>query len=197
MIDYISGRIAELNPTRIVIENSGIGYAMEISLQTYTAMEKKSEATIFVQTQINPRDGTSVDYGFAGKEERALFRLITSVSGTGAASARMVLSSMSAEEFERAILSEDINRIKSVKGIGIKTAQRLILELKDKIVKGDGKAEVEIFKAVDNQTVEEATQALIMLGFSRPHIAKALQKITSKNPEAKVEELIKEALQIL
>jgi len=197
MIDYISGRIAELNPTRIVIENSGIGYAMEISLQTYTAMEKKSEATIFVQTQINPRDGTSVDYGFAGKEERALFRLITSVSGMGAASARMVLSSMSAEEFERAILSEDINRIKSVKGIGIKTAQRLILELKDKIVKGDGKAEVEIFKAVDNQTVEEATQALIMLGFSRPHIAKALQKITSKNPEAKVEELIKEALQIL
>jgi Holliday junction DNA helicase RuvA len=197
MIDYISGRIAELNPTRIVIENSGIGYAMEISLQTYTAMEKKSEATIFVQTQINPRDGTSVDYGFAGKEERALFRLITSVSGMGAASARMVLSSMSAEEFERAILSEDINRIKSVKGIGIKTAQRLILELKDKIVKGDGKAEVEIFKTVDNQTVEEATQALIMLGFSKPHIAKALQKITSKNPEAKVEELIKEALQIL
>lgn len=197
MIDYISGRVVELYPTRIVIENSGIGHAMEISLQTYTALENKSEATVFVQQQVNPRDGTSVDYGFADKEERALFRLITSVSGMGAASARMVLSSMSTEEFERAVLSEDINRLKSVKGIGVKTAQRLILELKDKIVKGDGKSAEEIFKAIDNQIVEEATQALVMLGFNKSAVTKALQKIASKKPEAKVEELIKDALQIL
>jgi len=197
MIDYISGRIAELSPTRIVIDNAGIGHAMEITLQTYTAVEKKSEVQIFVQSQVNPRDGIQVDYGFATKDERALFQLITSVSGMGAASARMVLSSMSSEEFQRAILAEDINRIKSVKGIGLKTAQRLILELKDKISKGEALPETEIFKTVDSQAVEEATQALIMLGFAKPAVAKALQKITAKNPDAKVEELIKAALQIL
>lgn len=197
MIDYISGRIAELSPTRIVIDNGGIGHAMEISLQTYTAVEKKGEAQIFVQSQINPRDGIQVDYGFATKDERALFQLITSVSGMGAASARMVLSSMSSEEFQRAILSEDINRIKSVKGIGLKTAQRLILELKDKISKGEAVPETEIFKTVDSQAVEEATQALIMLGFAKPAVAKAIQKITAKNPDAKVEDIIKSALQIL
>ena len=197
MIDYISGRIAELSPTRIVIDNAGIGHALEISLQTYTAVEKKSEARIYVQSQINPRDGIQVDYGFANKDERALFQMITGVSGMGAASARMVLSSMSSEEFQRAILAEDINRIKSVKGIGLKTAQRLILELKDKITKGEAIPEGEIFKAVDNQAVEEATQALVMLGFAKPAVAKALQKITTKNPEAKVEDLIKAALQIL
>jgi len=197
MIDYISGRIAELSPTRIVIDNAGIGHAMEITLQTYTAVEKKSEVQIFVQSQVNPRDGIQVDYGFATKDERALFQLITSVSGMGAASARMVLSSMSSEEFQRAILAEDINRIKSVKGIGLKTAQRLILELKDKISKGEALPETEIFKTVDSQAVEEATQALIMLGFAKPAVAKALQKITAKNPDSKVEELIKAALQIL
>lgn len=197
MTDFISGRIAELTPTRIVLENAGIGYAMEISLQTYSAMENKSEGKIYVQSQVNPRDGSSVDYGFSSKDERALFQLIIGVSGMGAASARMVLSSMSTEEFERAILSEDINRIKAVKGIGIKTAQRLILELKDKLAKGGAKAPDEIFKTVDNQAVEEATQALVMLGFNKAAISKALQKITAKKPDAKVEELIKAALQLL
>ncbi|MCR5560828.1 MAG: Holliday junction branch migration protein RuvA [Bacteroidales bacterium] len=198
MIDYIKGKISELTPTRIVLENAGIGYAMEISLQTYSAMENKGEGVIYIQKQVNPRDGSDVDYGFATKDERALFQLITGVSGMGAASARMVLSSMNSDEFQNAILSEDINRIKSVKGIGLKTAQRLILELKDKIFKGEGMpAESEIFKTVDNQAVEEATQALVMLGFAKPAIAKAIQKITAKNPDARVEEIIKSALQIL
>ena len=154
MIDYIKGKISELTPTRIVLDNAGIGYSLEISLQTYSAMENKAEATVYVQKQVNPRDGTDIDYGFATKDERALFQLITGVSGMGAASARMVLSSMSSEEFQTAILSEDLNRIKSVKGIGLKTAQRLILELKDKIVKGDAAVQTEIFKTVDNQAVE-------------------------------------------
>ena len=198
MIDYVKGKIAELTPTRIVLDNAGIGYAMEISLQTYSAMENKTEATVYIQKQINPRDGIDVDYGFATKDERALFQLITGVSGMGAASARMVLSSMNSDEFQKAILSEDINRIKSVKGIGLKTAQRLILELKDKIVRGDGEAApTELFKAVDNQAVEEATQALVMLGFAKPAIAKAIQKILDKKPDSKVEEIIKTALQIL
>ena len=198
MIDYIKGKISELTPTRIVIDNSGIGYAMEISLQTFSAMENKAEGTIYVQKQVNPRDGSDIDYGFASKEERSLFQLITSVSGMGAASARMVLSSMTSEEFQTAILSEDINRIKSVKGIGLKTAQRLILELKDKIVKGEAEAvQTEIFRTVDNQAVEEATQALVMLGFTKPAISKAVQKILEKKPDSKVEEIIKAALRML
>ena len=198
MIDYIKGKISELTPTRIVLENAGIGYAMEISLQTYSAMENKTEGTIFVQKQVNPRDGSDIDYGFATQDERALFQLITGVSGMGAASARMVLSSMSSDEFQKAILAEDINRIKSVKGIGLKTAQRLILELKDKISKGEGEgAPAELFRAVDNQAVEEASQALVMLGFNKPAVSKAVQKILEKKPDAKVEEIIKAALQML
>ena len=198
MIDYIKGKISELTPTRIVLENAGIGYAMEISLQTYSAMENKTEGTIFVQKQVNPRDGSDVDYGFATQDERALFQLITGVSGMGAASARMVLSSMNSEEFQKAILAEDINRIKSVKGIGLKTAQRLILELKDKISKGGVEgAPTELFKAVDSQAIEEASQALVMLGFNKPAVSKAVQKIVEKKPDAKVEEIIKAALQML
>lgn len=197
MIDFISGKIAELSPTRVVIENGGIGYAMEISLQTYSSIENKSEGTIYVKSQVNPRDGSQTDYGFATKDERTLFELITGVSGMGAASARMVLSSMTTDEFQKAILSEDLNRIKSVKGIGLKTAQRLILELKDKVAKGEAIQDVEIFKITDNQAVEEASSALVMLGFNKPAVAKAIQKILRKKPDAKVEEIIKEALQIL
>ena len=197
MTDFISGKIAELSPTRVVIENNGIGYAMEISLQSYSALEKAVEATVFVESKVNPRDGSRVDYGFAGKEERAFFQLITGVSDMGAASARMLLSSMSTEEFEKAILSEDINKLKSVKGIGIKTAQRLVLELKDKISKGKAQVTEEIFKTADNQIVEEATQALVMLGFNKAAVGKALQKIAASKPDAKVEELIKSALQML
>lgn len=198
MIDYIKGKISELTPTRIVLENTGIGYAMEISLQTYSAMENQTEGTIFVQKQVNPRDGSDIDYGFATQDERALFQLITGVSGMGAASARMVLSSMSSDEFQKAILAEDISRIKSVKGIGLKTAQRLILELKDKISKGEAEgAPTELFRVMDSQAVEEASQALVMLGFNKPAVSKAVQKILEKKPDSKVEEIIKTALQML
>lgn len=197
MIDYISGRIAELTPTRVVLDNAGIGWGMEISLQTYSKLENKTEATVYIQTQANPREGTSVEYGFADKEERDLFRLITGVSGMGASSARMMLSSLTAEELREAILGEDINRIKSVKGIGLKSAQRLILELKDKIVKGEGASNEMLFAAENNAATEEATTALLLLGFSKPNINKAVQSILKKNPTAKVEEIIKAALQML
>ena len=127
MLDYISGQIAELTPTRLVVDNHGMGYSLEISLQTYEALEGKREATVYIQSQLNPRDGTQVDYGFAGKDERELFRLITGVSGMGAASARMILSSLTSAELEEAIISENVNALKSVKGIGLKSAQRMIL----------------------------------------------------------------------
>ena len=136
-------------------------------------------------------------YGFATRDERELFRLITGVSGMGAASARMILSAFSAEEFSQAIISEDVNRLKSVKGLGLKSAQRLILELKDKMLKGEGRAEEILFASERNAVVDEATSALQMLGFNKQNIGKALQSILKVNPNAKVEELIKAALQIL
>ena len=197
MIDYMSGKVEELNPTQVVIDNNGIGYRLEISLQTYALLEGKAQAKVFVQTQVNTRDGSEVSYGFANKDERALFQLITSVSGMGAASARMVLSSLSAEEFRQAVLAENVNLIKSIKGIGLKTAQRLVLELKDKILDGGGSDSSALFTVASNETVEEATSALVMLGFSKANIQKAIQKILKDSPDAKVEDIIKAALKML
>ena len=197
MIDYISGKITELTPTKVVIDNNGIGYVAEISLQTYQLLDGKSEAAVYIQTQVNQRGGLELDYGFATKDERETFRLITGVSGVGASSARMILSSLSADELKNAILSEDINLIKSVKGIGLKTAQRMVLELKDKIIKGEGSASESLFGSERNEIIEEATSALQMLGFAKPNISKAIQNILKKNPGAKVEEIIKLALKML
>ena len=197
MIDYIFGNIAELSPTQLVIDNHGIGYGLEISLQTYEALRDKKEAKVFVFTTINQRDATEVMYGFSGKDERELFELIVGISGIGAASARIILSSMTADEFREAILSENINKIKAVKGIGLKSAQRLILELKDKIVKGEGSGTDVLIQSDNSDAIDEATSALAMLGFSKPNINKAVQAVIKKNPSAKVEEIIKAALKML
>lgn len=197
MTEYIKGQIAELTPTRVVIDNQGIGYSLEISLQTYSALEGKSSATLYVQSQLNQRDGTQVDYGFAGKDERELFRLITGVSGIGAASARMILSSLSADELREAIISENIAVLKAVKGIGAKSAQRIVLELKDKIVKGGGESSEVLFGPDSNAIVDEATSALLILGFPKQNINKAIQAILKANPRASVEQIIKSALQML
>lgn len=197
MLDYIAGKVAELGPTRVVIDNQGLGYSMEISLQTYEALEGKREATVYIQTQLNQRDGTQIDYGFASKDERELFRLITGVSGMGAASARMILSSMTSKELEDAILSENVNALKSIKGIGLKSAQRMILELKDKIVKGEGVSSDALFQADTNAAADEAASALQMLGFTKANIQKAIQAILKANPRASVEQIIKSALQML
>ncbi len=198
MIDYISGKIASLSPTRVVVENQGIGYLAEISLQTYALLEGKDSAVIYFQQQINTRDGSMVDYGFAAQDERELFRLITSVSGMGASTARMILSSLSAAEFREAILSEDAGRLKSIKGLGLKSAQRLILELKDKMLGfGDADSSVALFATERNAVADEASAALVMLGFSKPNVAKAIQSVLKVYPNAKVEDIIKAALQIL
>lgn len=197
MIDYVSGKLATLTPTMAVIDNQGIGYAVEISLQTYDVLRGKDSATVYIQRQVNPRDGSEVDYGFATQDERELFRQITSVSGMGASSARMILSSLTAEELRNAILSEDVNRLKGVKGIGLKTAQRMVLELKDKIVKGEGASSDVLFRTDAGAAAEEATTALQMLGFAKPNINKAIQAILKENPSASVEEIIKAALQRL
>ena len=197
MVNYISGKVAELTPTYVVIDNNGIGSIMEISLQTYAALEGKSNAVIFVQSQANPREGTTVEYGFATQDERTLFRQITSVSGMGSSSARMILSSLTADELREAILGENVGCLKSIKGIGLKTAQRMVLELKDKIVKGGEVSAESLFNVETNAAVDEATSALQQLGFNKANINKAIQAILKKNPTASVEQIIKAALQML
>ena len=195
MIDYIKGQIVELTPTELVLDNQGIGYSILISLQTYEAFQGKTSATAYIHHYI--REDEELYFGFATKDERELFRLLISVSGIGVASARMMLSTLTSEEIRQAILAEDINKIKSVKGIGLKSAQRMVLELKDKVVKGEGSADTALFKVDSNALVEEATTALVMLGFTKANIAKVMPAILKENPSAKVEDIIKAALKWL
>lgn len=195
MIDYIKGIIVELSPAELILENNGIGYSILISLQTFQALQDKKEATVYIFHYL--REDAELFYGFATKDERELFELLISVSGIGVNSARMMLSSLSAEEIRQAILSEDIARIKSVKGIGVKSAQRLVLELKDKIVKGEGADSTELFGGNRSEIVKEASRALVMLGFAKPAVNKAIQAVLKANPNAKVEQIIKSALQMM
>lgn len=195
MFDYIRGSIVELTPTELILECNNIGYSLLISLQTYEAFQEKDKVVAYIYHHI--REDEQVFYGFASKDERELFRLLISVSGIGVASARMMLSSLTSEEIRNAIIGEDINRIKSVKGIGLKSAQRLILELKDKIVKGAGSEIPLPIRQGNDAAVEEATTALVMLGFPRAGINKVLPVILKENPDAKIEDIIKAALKRL
>ena len=195
MIDYIKGQIVELTPTELILENAGIGYSILISLQTYEVFQTQTQALAYIHHYI--REDEELFYGFATKDERELFRLLIGVSGIGVASARMMLSTLTAEEIRQAILAEDVNKIKSVKGIGLKSAQRLVLELKDKIVKGEGAADTPLFKTDNSALVDEATTALVMLGFSKANIGKVMPAILKENPAAKVEDIIKAALKRL
>ena len=175
MIDYIKGNIAEINPTEVILECSGIGYRILISLQTYEGLNGRSDAKVFIHHYI--REDEELYYGFYTKDERELFRLLISVSGIGASTARMMLSSLSSEEIRNAILAEDLNKIKSIKGIGTKSAQRLILELKDKVVKGEGSDNSSIFSPSSNAAADEATTALVMLGFTKANVNKAVASV--------------------
>ena len=195
MIDYIKGQIIELTPTELILECGGIGYSILISLQTYEKMQLQTSTVAYIHHYI--REDEELYFGFATKDERELFRLLIGVSGIGVASARMMLSSLTSEEIRQAILSEDIHKIKSVKGIGLKSAQRLVLELKDKIVKGAGTDTPSIFKTDNNALIDEATTALVMLGFTKANINKVLPGILKENPQARVEDLIKAALKKL
>jgi Holliday junction DNA helicase RuvA len=195
MFDYIKGTIEELTPTEAVVDCGGVGFSILISLQTFEALQGKGSAKVYLYHYL--REDDEQFYGFATKDERELFKLLISVSGIGVGSARMMLSSLTDEEIRNAILAEDVHRIKSVKGIGLKSAQRLILELKDKIVKGAG-SDVSLPLAVGgNAAADEATTALVMLGFSKANINKVMPSILKQNPAAKVEDIIKAALQKL
>lgn len=195
MFDYVKGTIAELSPTEAVIDCGGMGFSILISLQSFEALQGKESAKVYLYHYL--REDDEQFYGFATKDERELFKLLISVSGIGVGSARMMLSSLSDEELRNAIIAEDVHRIKSVKGIGLKSAQRLILELKDKIVKGAGSESVLPLGGVGNASVDEATTALVMLGFSKANINKVMPGILKQNPSARVEDIIKAALQKL
>ncbi len=195
MIDYIKGTLEDLNPTEAIIEAYGVGYRTLISLQTYEALNGKKEAKIFIHHYL--REDEELYYGFATKDERNLFRLLIGVSGIGAATARMMLSSLTSDEIRNAILAEDINKIKSIKGIGLKSAQRLILELKDKVTKGEGADNTSALFSSSNTTVDEATTALVMLGFTKQNVNKAVAAVLKEKPGANLEEIIKMALKRL
>ena len=195
MIDYIKGKITELNPSEMTVETYGIGYKILISLQTFTSFEGKNEVTVYIHHYI--REDEELFYGFSTKDERELFRLLIGVSGIGAATARMMLSSLSLEEIRNAIIAEDINRIKSIKGIGLKSAQRLILELKDKVLKGGGADTPLLMNQSNSAVVEEATTALVLLGFTKANVQKVVSSILKDSPDISIESLIKTALKKL
>ena len=194
MIDYIKGTLENINLTEAIVECQGIGYSTLISLQTYEALNGKKDVKIYIHHYL--REDEELYYGFATKEERNLFRLLIGVSGIGATTARMMLSSLTSEEIRNAIIAEDINKIKSIKGIGLKSAQRLIIELKDKVIKGDGSGAEAIFSS-SNSNAEEATSALVMLGFTKQNVNKVIAAILKEKPNASLEEIIKIALKKL
>lgn len=193
MIEYIRGKIEELTPTYAVVECGGLGYLLNISLTTFTALEAKPEAKLLVHEAI--REDAYQLFGFATEKERQLFRLLIGVSGVGANTARMILSSIPAPELETVIFSGDHSRLKNVKGIGTKTAQRIIVDLRDKIKPSD---ETLISQpSVSSDVFEEALLALVMLGFARPQSQKVLKKIFDSDPTVRVEAAIKKALTMM
>lgn len=196
MIDYIKGELAELSPATATVEAAGVGYAMSISLTTYSAIQGKKTVKLYVYEAI--REDAYVLYGFSEKKEREMFQLLITVSGVGANTARMVLSSMSVAELCAAISTGDERLIKSIKGIGLKTAQRIIVDLKDKIVAlgiaDELPAGGSVAVAVDTAVRDEAVAALTMLGFSPAPTQKVVVQILKDQPDAPVEQVVKLAL---
>lgn len=196
MIEFVQGKIEDLDPAQVTIETAGgVGYALSISLNTYSAIQGKEKARLYVYEAI--REDAWVLYGFAEKLERELFLMLISVPGIGGASARMILSAFSPRELETIISTGDERQLKQVKGIGLKTAQRIIVDLKDKIkTSGSAVAGTASISAgpATGEVVESAVAALTMLGFQQAASLKAVQTILKENPDMTVEAVIKEAL---
>ncbi len=196
MIEYIKGEITEITPTFAVVESAGVGYFINISLNTYTALSAEKTCKLYIYEAI--REDAYVLYGFAEKAEREKFLLLISVSGIGANTARMILSSLTVDELETAIATGNVAALKSIKGIGAKTAERAIVDLKDKITKSSVSENLTISAMSSNsQGKEEALAALTMLGFKQQDSSKVLNKIYTEKPQTTVEEAIKLALKML
>ena len=193
MITQIKGRLVEKNPTHVVIDCSGVGYILHISLNTFSAIPDSEAITLY--THLSVKEDAHTLYGFIDKTEREIFRLLISVSGVGPSIARTMLSSMVTEEIQQAIATENIALIQSVKGIGAKTAQRVIIDLKDKILKTFDMDVISVSR--NNTNKEEALSALEVLGFNSKQSNKVLSAILQENSEVTVELLIKKALKKL
>lgn len=195
MIDYIKGDIAELNPTAVTIETNGIGYLINISLNTYTKLSGQKSSKLFIYEAI--REDAYILFGFYDKSEREIFTQLISVSGIGANTARMILSSLNPQELATVIATDNVNALKAVKGIGMKTAQRIIIDLKDKIKINGIDQNPSLLLATANPCGEEAVAALVMLGFVQSASQKVVAKILKESPQSTVEEVIKMALKML
>ena len=193
MYAFVSGKVAELTPAYAVIDNNGIGYFINITLNTFTAIGEQTQVKLFTHLQVL-EDAHNM-FGFYTVKERDMFEMLITVSGVGCNTARLILSSLTVNELSTAIANEDLRTIQGVKGIGSKTAQRIIVDLKDKVKKTE--FEEEIVGIVNNTVKEEALTALVTLGFSKNAADKALNKLLKQNPEASVEILIREALKLL
>lgn len=193
MITHLKGKLVEKNPTYLVVECNGVGYLAHISLHTFSLV--RDEESIFIYTHLQVREDSHTLFGFAEKSEREIFRLLISVSGIGASTARTMLSSLNPAQIRDAIASGDVPSIQAVKGIGAKTAQRVILDLKDKILKISELGEVSLKSG--NTTKEEALSALEVLGFARKQSEKVVDKVLSEEASLSVETVIKRALKNL
>ncbi len=193
MFEYIQGKITELTPTYLVIDAKGIGYYVHISLNTFTDIQDQSDVKLFVHQVV--REDAHLLYGFSTAKERQVFRMLISVSGIGPNTARMMLSSMTSEEIQTAIIEGNVNVLKRIKGIGAKSAQRVIVDLQDKIAKGV--AEIQLLNTADNTIKNEALSALEILGFNKKQSEKVVDDIFSESPDTSVEDLIKKALKKL
>ena len=193
MYEYINGKIADLTPACVIVDSGGIGYFLNISLNSFSQLQNKEQAQIY--THLVVREDAHVLYGFASASEREVFRLLISVSGVGPNTARMMLSSMMPDEVRKAIKMGDVNTLKSIKGIGAKSAQRIIIDLKDKV--GESMDDQEMITPLNNTLKNEALSALDVLGFARRNAEKVIEKLIMAEPEISVEDLIKRALKIL
>lgn len=193
MIAHIQGKLVEKNPTEVVIDCNGVGYQVNISLHTYSLIPDLESIKLFTYLQI--KEDSHTLFGFAEKSEREIFKMLISVSGIGASIARTMLSSLEPKQIIQALAAGDVSTIQSIKGIGSKTAQRAILDLKDKVLKVYDLDEVSILQ--DNTNKDEALSALEVLGFNRKLAEKSVEKIVKANPDASIETIIKQALKNL
>ncbi|MDE5705594.1 Holliday junction branch migration protein RuvA [Muribaculum sp.] len=200
MIEYVKGALIELTPTDAIVETAGgVAYSLSITLPTYTGLEAAlaTHATVKLLCHEVIREDAWLLYGFAEERERALFRLLIGVSGVGASTARIMLSSIPVAELEQVIVAGDTRRLKAVKGIGAKTAERVIVDLKDKVHPSDDAATLLPMAAANSEVFEEALAALVMLGFPKPASQKVLKKLFEAEPSIKVESAIRKSLAML
>lgn len=193
MYAFISGKIAEITPAYAIVDNNGIGYFINITLNTFTAIGEQQQVRLYTHLQVL-EDAHNL-FGFYTAKERDMFEMLISVSGVGCNTARLILSSLTVNELSTAIANEETKVIQNVKGIGSKTAQRIVVDLKDKVKKTEYTEE--IVGAVNNTVKNEALSALVILGFSKNAASKALDKLLKQSPDASVEVLIREALKLL